>query len=227
MDRLIYVAAAYAASVGLLCAQQPATATPAAPAEAAQPAEAPKAPARAEATRSSKSGNGGGERGSRREGEQGAKQGLPTAFMERLRQEHPELHKRLTKLYQEDRETFFQEVRALMRERGVQTPEGEGTTTRAPHDSSEERKCAELSRLYQASQDPAEKERLKAELAAAIQAAFEARLRGSQERIARLEQQLKEFRGRLGRMEANRDKICAERLEDLTEPAELRWGEKW
>lgn len=226
MKRFAYAVAVYAATLGTLCAQQPGAAVPA---PLADPPKAPAvAPAAVGASRNGKAGTGSGaERTWRREGEQGGKQGVPGAFMDRLLQEHPELHKRLSKLYQEDRDQFFQEVRKLMRERGLQVPDEGGTGNRGRRDAAEEQKCSELGRRYQASQDPAEKEQLRTELAAAIQAAFEARLRGSQERIARLEQQLKEFRQRLEHMEANREKICAERLEELTLPAELRWDGNW
>jgi hypothetical protein len=229
MNRLAYVIAAYAVSVGMLWAQQPAGGAPTTPApNPPEPGGTAAAVAPPDAGRGPKAGNGlSTERGRRRDGVQGGQQGVPGAFMERLRQEHPEIHKRLSKLYQEDREQFFQEVRALMRERGLQAPEGTGSGSRSQRDSVEEQKCSELGRRFRESKDAAEKERLKTELAAAIQAAFEARLRGSQERIARLEQQLKEFRQRLEHLEANRDKICAERLDELTKPAELRWDGNW
>ena len=226
MDRLAYVVAVYAAAVGLLCAQQPdgATPTPNPP----KPAAATAATAPAETERTAKPGNGlGAERARHHEPGQGGKQAVPEAFMERLRQEHPELHKRLSKLYQEDREKFFQEVRTLMREREPQVPETTSSSKRSQRSSAEEQKCLDLSRSYQECTNAAEKERLKTELAAAVQAAYEAKLRGSQERIARLEQQLKEFRGRLERMEANRDKICTERLDELTRPTDLRWNSHW
>ncbi len=165
------------------------------------------------------------ERGWRREGGQA---GIPAAFMERLRQERPELHERLSRLYREDRPRFFQEVREMMRERA---PEQAGEGGRGPgrvlRESPEEQKCAELSRLYLEARDEAEKERLKGELAEAVHAAFEARLRASKERVARLEEQLADFRQRLERMEANRDRICQDRVEELTKPPELRWDGNW
>jgi hypothetical protein len=235
MNRFAYGVAVCVTSVGTLWAQQPDGVTPP-PTPSPPPAAATVEPA-ADAGRAAKPRANGTERGRRREAGQG-QQVVPGAFMERLRLERPELHKRLSKLYEDDRELFFQEVRELMRERGAQAAEeggpskrqaGDGTssTKRAPHDSVEEQKCAELGRLYRESKDAAAKERLKGELAAAIQVAFQARLRTSQERIARLEQQVKEFRERLERMEANREKICAERLDELTTPAELRWDRNW
>jgi len=164
------------------------------------------------------------ERGRRREG---GPQAIPGAFLERLRQERPELHERLTRLYREDRQQFFQEVRSLMRERGLPVPDGEAAPGRVRRDSPEEQKCLELGRLYQAADGEAEKERLKAEMATAVQAAFEARIGATKERIARLEEQLKDFHQHLDRLEANRDRICAERVEELTKPAELRWEGNW
>jgi len=218
----------YAAAVGMLWAQQPAAVTAAPTPNPPQPAEETGGRPPPEAGRGARPGAGfGTERGWRREAGQAGQQAVPGAFMERLRQERPELHKRLSKLYQEDREKFFEEVRNLMRERGPQATEGAGPGSRGARGSVEEQKCIELSRLYQESTDPAEKERLKTELSAAIQTAFAARVRNSQERSARLEQQLKEFRERLQHLEANRDKICAERLDELTKSAELRWGGNW
>jgi hypothetical protein len=166
----------------------------------------------------------GPERGWRREGGQ---QGMPSAFMERLRQENPEAHERLSRVYKNDRQQFFQEVRKLMAEGGLPVPEAEGARGRVHRESPEEQKCAELSRLFQEAQNEAEKQRIRAELTAAIQAAFEARLHASKERIARLEEQLKDFRQHLDRLEGNRDRVCEERLEELTKPPELRWDGNW
>jgi hypothetical protein len=114
-----------------------------------------------------------------------------------------------------------------MRERGLQVPDGEGVPGRARRESPEEQKCIELSRLYQEAKDDAEKERLRGELAEAIQSAFEARLQASKERIANLEEQLQDFRQHLDRLEANRERICDERFQELTKPAELRWDGNW
>jgi len=197
---------------------QPVTQAPVPPAPAvAETPPAPPPPPAEGAPEGLRAGGQSAERAWRREGGQPQ---IPAAFMERLRQERPELHERLSRLYQEDRQRFFQEVRGLMRE-------AQGPGLRGRRDSPEEQKCTELSRLYREAKDPAEKERLKAELSAAVSAAFGARLRASQERVARLEKQLGEFRQNLERLETNREQICAERLEELTKPAELRWDGNW
>jgi hypothetical protein len=227
MNRIIYAVAVWTLGVSLAWAQQP-DGGAAAPPPAAAPEVAPATgdPAPADTGRRTRPGNGAGvERTRRRNAAQDGS--IPGAFMDGLRQERPELYKRLSKLYQEDRERFFEEVRGLMRERGTQTAAGNSTADRSPRSSAEERRCNELARQYRESNDPAEKERIKADLAAAVQAAFEARLRSSHERIARLEQQLKDFRERLEHMEANRDQICAGRLNELTTPPELRWDGNW
>lgn len=228
MNRCCRIAMLWVAGLGLLQAQpQPAPLPDAPPAPVRGPqgdeVTPPPGPPAAMAP-----GGGPGmglDRGRRREGGQ---QAIPGAFLEHLRQERPELHERLTRLYGEDRQRFFQEVRALMRERGLSVPEGDAAApVRSRRESPEEQKCIELGRLYRETPAEPEKERLRGELADAVQAAFEARLGASKERIARLEEQLKDFRQHLDRLEANRDRICAERIEELTKPAELRWDDNW
>lgn len=221
MRAITRVAMLSAACLGMTWAQ-PAAQPPAPPTPARDEVVPPRLPeAGPEGVRP---GGPGAERSRRRESGQLQ---IPAAFMERLRLERPELYERLSKLHEEDRPRFFQEIRALMRERGVPFPEVQLAGARGRRDSPEEQKCLELSRLYQDAKEPAEKERLKAELAEAIAAAFGARLRSSQERVARLEKQLQEFRLNLERLETNREKICAERLDELTKPAEWRWEGNW
>ncbi|NLF16990.1 MAG: hypothetical protein GX595_07005 [Lentisphaerae bacterium] len=158
---------------------------------------------------------------------EGAATMAPAEFMERLRQERPEEHERLSRLYREDPKRFFQETQALVREMGVQLGAAHPAGARLRRESPEEQACLDLSRRFREAADPAAQAQLKTELAAAIETAFEARLKASKERIARLEKQLLEVREKLQRLEANREAICAERLQDLTQPDDLRWDGNW
>ncbi len=147
---------------------------------------------------------------------------LTAGFLEALRRENPEKYERLVKLREEDRQAFFKELREMLQARRGNKGAGRG---RKP--APEELRCRELSRQYHAARDPAEKERLKEELETAVEEAFEARLNGSKERLARIEQEMARFRENIQRLEANREKICETRVQELTRPPELKWDSRW
>jgi DNA repair exonuclease SbcCD ATPase subunit len=143
------------------------------------------------------------------------------AVMKRLQQENPEEFKRLQELHETDREEFFREIRKLVRSRqGDRRGRGRFRTP-------EEEQCEKLAQLYHQTDDPAEKERIRKELEAAVQQAFEARLRNARERLERLENQMQKFRTNIDRLEKYRDRIVKTRVEELTRPPELNWDAKW
>lgn len=151
--------------------------------------------------------------------------GMAKGMLERLKTEDPEEFERLTQLYREDRQAFMKEMRSIIAERPKLF--GGVGRQRRKDDRQLEMKCHELSKLYLETEDEKEKARLKAELTAAVQKAFEVRLKNSRERVERLEQQLTQFKERIQTLEENRERICQERLNELTRPPDLRWEGNW
>lgn len=157
--------------------------------------------------------------------EAGLKGGAVKGPLEQLKRENPEEYERLKALYMDDRPAFMEEMRDIVAERpGLLRRVDSVRDERAQRI---ERECQELSRLYQEAEDENEKERLKAELKQAVEEAFEVRIESSRRRIEHLERQLTRFKERIETLEENREKICEDRLEQLTRPPELRWDAQW
>ena len=138
-------------------------------------------------------------------------------LLEKLKDEAPEEFERLMQLRQTDRRAFMQEIQKLARTKGLDIGR------RGPGHSPEERKCDELGKLYQETQDAAEKSRIKTELKAAVEAAFRKRIDMQRQRLAKMEEQIGKIRDGLEQREKNQSKICETRLEELTRDPALRW----
>jgi hypothetical protein len=134
-------------------------------------------------------------------------------IIERLRQENPTEFARLTELRAKNPEQFRKELRAMM---DVKVFKGRQTD--------EDKACLELAVRYRAAKETADKDTLRAELKTAIAKAYEKRLANQRERLADLEKQLARIREQVKQREADRDTICAKRLEELTRDARYSWN---
>jgi len=131
-------------------------------------------------------------------------------MFEKLRNENPEEFERLMRLREEKPQVFLQELRKMTSDKGT-----------------EEDKCHELSRLYHDTEDPAEKERVKAELREVVLAAFDARIELHRRRLVEVENRLAGMRKKLEEREAGRTEVCEERLRELTKNPTLNWESGW
>ena len=134
-------------------------------------------------------------------------------IIERLRQENPVEFARLMELRAKNPEQFRKELRAMM---DVKVFKGRQTD--------EDKACLELAVRYRATKVTAEQDKLRAELKTAIAKAYEKRLANQRERLADLEKQLARIREQVKQREADRDTICAKRLEELTRDARYSWN---
>lgn len=160
-------------------------------------------------------------------------------YRDKLKKEDPAEFERLMKLKDTDPEAFRKEIRErVMRDGGMREMARENFANREgmpggreggmrdmmrPRPMPEDEKCLDLARQYHDARTPAEKEKLKTDLQAAINLAFEKRLVTQRERVEKMDQQLKQIRDGIATREKNRDKICAERLTELTKDPALRW----
>ena len=134
-------------------------------------------------------------------------------IIERLRQENPVEFARLTELRAKNPEQFRRELRAMM---DVKVFKGRQTD--------EDKACLELAVRYRATKVTADQDKLRAELKTAIAKAYEKRLANQRERLAELEKQLARIREQVKQREADRDTICAKRLEELTRDTRYSWN---
>jgi hypothetical protein len=137
------------------------------------------------------------------------------AWLEKLKEEDPELVERLVRLREENPEQFKVEVRdvALRRFREF----------RSEPANPAERKCLELSRQYSETKDLGEKEKLKAELREVVEAAFDSRLKGRLERVEAMKREIQRLQEQLEERKNAREKIVEARVEELTRDPGLRW----
>ncbi len=134
-------------------------------------------------------------------------------IIERLRQENPAEFARLTELRAKNPEQFRKELRAMM---DIKVFKGRQTD--------EDKACQELASRYRAAKETVDQDKLRAELKTAIAKAYEKRLANQRERLADLEKQLGRIREQVKQREADRDTICAKRLEELTRDARYSWN---
>lgn len=166
-------------------------------------------------------------------GRKAGRDGAGGEFMQRLQRlkaDNPAEFERLKALRENDPEAFRKEVREKFREGGVlgrgEGPAGRDGSDMRPRSIPEEEACIELSHKFNEAKDPADKEKLKTDLKAAIAVAFEKRLAAQRERIDKMEQSLKSIREQIVAREKNRDDVCKARLEELTKDPSLRWGDE-
>ncbi|OGV71381.1 MAG: hypothetical protein A3K19_01465 [Lentisphaerae bacterium RIFOXYB12_FULL_65_16] len=166
----------------------------------------------------------GQERGSPANLEMGKRFPMLKEFMEDFKAENPEEFDRLMQLRETDKDAFNAEIRKIMMER---RKDGKGGGMAPPMQgvlkSPEEEKCMELGRQYREAQAPEEKERIKADLAESVKAAFDKRLEGQKQRLADLEKEMARIKDAIGKREANRAAVCNQRIDELTRSPELNW----
>ena len=136
-------------------------------------------------------------------------------WLQMLKEKHPEEYERLQELRESDPEAFRDEIRKRFRQhvkRRMRKHVG-------PHN----RECMELAKKYHDAENPEEKAALKQQLHDAVKKAFDARVEQQAAMIKRMEERLNKLRNHLATREANRDEICAERVEDLTRKPAMHW----
>ncbi len=139
-------------------------------------------------------------------------------FLEELKSEQPEEFKRLQELRETDRKAFSTEIRKVMvAKRGKQR--GPGAKARRG-----ERKHMELSRRYHKATSAEEKERIKLEIREAVEESFEKTISQAKKRLVALEREIERARDRIERRQAQKAKICEDRVNDLTKDPALRWS---
>jgi len=137
---------------------------------------------------------------------------------ETLGKENPAEYKRLMDLKEKDPTAFRRDIQEIMVRKGIgRRP--------SPEVVKEEEKCFALSKKFHEAKDPAEAAKIKVELATAVKDAFDKRLLAQRERLSQMEKQIVNIRDQVKEREANRDKICERRLDDLTSDRNLQWGD--
>ncbi|MFA5204998.1 MAG: hypothetical protein WC708_11410, partial [Lentisphaeria bacterium] len=134
-------------------------------------------------------------------------------LLDRLRQDNPKEFARLSELRSKNPEQFRKEVRNLL-----------GGRMFTGRQTEEDKACQELAAKYRAAKSDAEKTALRAEIKTAVNKAFEKRLASQRQRLAELEKQLSKIRDQVKQREADRDTICARRVEELTRDPRYNWG---
>jgi len=141
-------------------------------------------------------------------------------FKEQLQTQNPGEYQRLMELREKDPEAYRKEIRDFFAKRGrgeVAAP-GVGTV------SDEEKVCQELAKKFMETKDPAEAAKVKADLQKAVSLAFDKRLERQKQRLADLESRIKTVREQIQTRQANKDKVCELRVEELTRDSSLGWG---
>jgi hypothetical protein len=142
-------------------------------------------------------------------------------WRETMQREDPAEFKRLMDLREKDPEAFRKEIRERVAKRGL----GAGTSTPGTEAITEhEKACLDLARKFHETQDPAEAEKIKAQLQQAVAVAFDDRQVRQQERLTELETRIKSIREQVQKRQASKDKICQLRVEELTRDVNLNWG---
>ena len=86
-----------------------------------------------------------------------------------------------------------------------------------------EEEVGQISHAYREASDPAQKEQLRRDLRAKLEALFDLREKGRQEHIQRIQEDLAQLKATLDQRLKNRDQIIDRRLQELTESDGLRW----
>ena len=151
---------------------------------------------------------GGGEGGFRPEAKM-------KELFEQLKEQDPERFERLTELRETDPDAFREEFRQIMQQRFKARRAGGGGPV--------EQKCVELSGIYRGTKDQGKRQQIKAELRAAVEEAFDARVKERLQRLERMEQEIQRIRQEIEARQGNREEICKRRVDELTQDPEYRW----
>lgn len=151
-----------------------------------------------------------------------AKDNMVRQAIDHLRRERPARFEELMNLRRANPKAFEEELRNLVQQWRERHPKERAPTL------PEELRARELSWRYHDSHDEAERDKLRAELAEAVEQAFQARVKIMEKRLETMEKELDTFRQRLEQLKANREPICKGRTEELLRPPELNWeGGGW
>ncbi len=137
------------------------------------------------------------------------------AFLERVEQNFPELHEKLIRLRSEDEEGFMrmaERVRNFMIDQ--MGPRGRGL--RQEH-FEKMREIQRKGRQYRAATTDEEKSRLKSEIRATMEGLFEDRVSHHRREIEELEARLAEMKRRIAQVEANKETLLDEQLQNVLE----------
>lgn len=140
---------------------------------------------------------------------------IARGWLDDFRKNNPDEYSRLMRLKEENPEEFRRRLGELARKRMRQR-----WKSKMPP---EERRCIELSEKYHKAKTPDQKQKILAELRKAVEAAFDARIRERLRRVDAMEQRLKQIRAQIQERQANKDKICEVRVEELTRDPKYRW----
>jgi hypothetical protein len=140
-------------------------------------------------------------------------------WLARLKQESPEEFERLMSLQEENPQQFRQEIGKMMKERWRK---GHAGALRQ-----EEKEFRELAQKYREADSIAEKQELEKKLDEKIRASFDDKMQKRLESLEQMEQKLLRLRKAVEERQANRDKICQARLEELLRDPKLRWNAGW
>ena len=149
------------------------------------------------------------------------KEALARQVIDALRRENPAKFEELMQLRRTDQKAFMEQLQKLGQEWWQHNRKGKVPASR------EELLCRELSWRYHDTQDEAEREKLRVELAEAVELAFAARVKTLETRVERMEQELKKFQDRLQELKESRKAVCEGRVEELLRPPELNWDATW
>ena len=136
-------------------------------------------------------------------------------WFDRLKEEEPEEFERLTALRRENPEQFRQEIRKRVTDRVRER--------RAEQVGPEEQECLELSGKYRETADPAAKQEIKDRIRETVRVAFDKRLERTEKWLDFTEKRLAKARADHEFQQQNRDKICENRVEELTADPRLNW----
>jgi len=132
------------------------------------------------------------------------------SFIEKMKTENPEEFKRLQELRQNDLNAFHKEMRARWQKKSGEVREdGHRADNRTGTLLPEELACQEAARKYRAARTSEEAALLKAELATAVERAFDAK-------SADQEARMKKAAELLAKRQVRKAEICAKRVEELT-----------
>ena len=143
-------------------------------------------------------------------GRDGRRAAAVERFIQKMKVENPAEFKRLQELRQNDQEAFRKEMRERWQKKnGENREEGHKADGKNATLLPEEMACQEVARKYRAAQTPEAAAKLKAELTAAVERTFDAR-------IADQETRLQKAAADLAKRKARKGEVCARRVEELT-----------
>ncbi len=140
----------------------------------------------------------------------------------RLQREHPALYESLMNGPEHDREWLLDRLLRPNPQGNVQ-PKNDLGGPRAPPPDENEEKVRQLAQNYRAATDPAEKDKIRAEIRSELNKSFDLRMQHRQAEVEGFEKRIAEMRTNLDARNANRKAIVDRRLKELTEGENLAW----